>query len=71
MNIVAKTRDMVKPSMADYFIVKLIARGGFGKVMLFQKKNDLTLHAAKIIEKSFLTKHNYLQEWVIREKEVC
>lgn len=52
-------------SMNDYSLMKKIERGGFGKVMLVQKRNGAdagAIYAMKIIEKSLIQKHRYVMD---------
>lgn len=44
-----KNKDQVK--LEDFKILKLLGRGGFGKVMLCQKSSDGKLYAMKILRK--------------------
>ena len=44
--------SQLAPSLKYYRYIKLIARGGFGKVILVEKISSLTKYAMKVIKKS-------------------
>ena len=45
-------------SITDFLIIKILGRGGFGKVLLVEKKDDKKLYAMKTIKKDMISQRN-------------
>jgi serine/threonine protein kinase len=54
------TRNLTKKyiSINDFTVNKIIGRGGFGKVLLVEKKDDGKLFAMKVIKKDMVAQRN-------------
>jgi serine/threonine protein kinase len=52
---------VTKVGLDDFDLLKVIGRGGFGKVMLVRKKGTQDLYAMKILSKDMLIKRNQVQ----------
>ena len=59
-NKVSVTRNLNKKyiSISDFTVNKIIGRGGFGKVLLVEKKDDGKLFAMKVIKKDMVAQRN-------------
>eukprot|EP01100_Stratorugosa_tubuloviscum_P007040 TRINITY_DN296_c1_g1_i1.p1 TRINITY_DN296_c1_g1~~TRINITY_DN296_c1_g1_i1.p1 ORF type:complete len:341 (+),score=165.42 TRINITY_DN296_c1_g1_i1:155-1177(+) len=61
-NLINQTIQIISPiqvqkiTLNDFIILKVIGRGGFGKVLLVKKKNTNEIFAMKVLKKDFLIK---------------
>ena len=63
--------DITNPnaSLDQFEILKLLGKGGFGKVFLAQKKDSGSLHAMKCIRKDLIIENEALK-YITKEKEI-
>jgi len=50
--------DMPKVGLEDFDLLKVLGKGGFGKVMLVRKKNTTDIYAMKVLKKEAVIRRN-------------
>lgn len=63
------TRDGSKVNVQDFEFLRMLGKGGFGKVVLAEKTDSNNIYAIKIIEKAFLLQKENVSN-ILNEKEV-
>jgi len=51
-------KEMPKVSLEDFDLLKVLGKGGFGKVMLVRKKNTTDIYAMKVLKKEAVIRRN-------------
>ena len=51
-------KDLPKVSLEDFDLLKVLGKGGFGKVMLVRKKNTDDIYAMKVLKKEAVVRRN-------------
>ena len=51
-------RDIAGVSLDDFDLLKVLGKGGFGKVMLVRKKNTSDFYAMKVLKKEAVIRRN-------------
>lgn len=53
--------EMPKVGLDDFDLLKVLGKGGFGKVMLVRKKNTTEIYAMKVLKKEAVIRRNQVQ----------
>jgi len=54
-------QDLPKVTLEDFDLLKVLGKGGFGKVMLVRKKNSTDIYAMKVLKKEAVIRRNQVQ----------
>lgn len=54
-------RPMVKVTVEDFDLLKVLGKGSFGKVMMVRKKDTKKIYAMKTLRKAALIKRNQVR----------